>query len=79
MSVLDSRAMGKAKPTPNRLRVARAERDWPQYKLAGLARMHASRLSQIEHGQITPHPDEQARLAAALKCTVAELFPDQKV
>ena len=45
-----------------------------QTQVAEKARIHESRLSKIVRGWVEPSDDEKARIAKALKASVADLF-----
>jgi transcriptional regulator with XRE-family HTH domain len=63
------------KPNPNRLRVLRAERRMTQLALATKSGINVATVSFFENGHRIPKPNEQARLARALKTPVSEVFP----
>ena len=57
-----------------RLRARRVELDWTQQELAAKAKMRQSSISEIESGKYAPTIDTLFRLAAAMKCKVADLL-----
>jgi transcriptional regulator with XRE-family HTH domain len=65
--------MGKL--LPNRLRVLRAEKRITQLALAKKAGINVATVSFFENGHRAPTPDEQKKLARALKVDVTEVFP----
>ena len=58
----------------NRLKVARAERNMTQFKLALLAGITQSRLSYFENSLLTPTEEEKRKIAKALGMRVQEIF-----
>jgi len=66
------------KPSPNRLRVLRAERRLTQMLLSRKSRVSTSRISLIENGLVDPASKERERLASALGVQVDEAFPLQE-
>ncbi len=66
-----------ASPTqdPQRLRRRRIEAGLNQRELAEAAGIHPSHMSWIERGLRGASPRVLARMAAALKCEVADLMP----
>lgn len=62
----------------NCLKEYREARGLSQVELSRLARVAAPNLSAIERGRLLPWPKVKRRLAKALRCTEAELFPDEK-
>ena len=58
----------------NRLKVARAEKDWSQEQLAGAAGVTRQTISSIEKGQYNPSALLALRLARCLGKKVEELF-----
>lgn len=62
----------------NHVREYRERRGLSQVELSRLARVAAPNLSAIERGRLLPWPKIKKRLAKALKCTEAELFPGEK-
>jgi len=61
----------------NRVREVREQLGLSQVELARRARLAGPNLSAIEHSQREAWPKARRRLARALKCTEAELFPSQ--
>lgn len=62
----------------NHLKEYREVRGLSQVELSRLARVAAPNLSAIERGRLAPWPKIKRRLAKALRCSEAELFPDEK-
>jgi putative molybdopterin biosynthesis protein len=63
----------------NRIKQYREARGLSQVDLARLARVAAPNVSAIEHGRLIPWAKVKRRFAKALRCTEAELFPEQEV
>lgn len=61
----------------NRLRVLRAERRWPQMKVASKIRMGLNRYWKIENGHTVPEPDEREKIAKAFGVPVEQAFPQE--
>lgn len=59
---------------PNRLRVLRAERRITQLDLAIKADIYEKRFWRIENGYAAATPDEQKRIARALKVQPSDAF-----
>jgi transcriptional regulator with XRE-family HTH domain len=57
------------------IRRRRQEKGWTGVQLAEKAGMAPSAISQIETGRRSPHSASVIKLAAALECEVAELYP----
>jgi transcriptional regulator with XRE-family HTH domain len=57
------------------IRRRRQEKGWTGVQLAEKAGMAPSAISQIETGKRSPHSASVIKLAAALECEVAELYP----
>src|SRR5215217_5843694 len=57
------------------IRRRRQEKGWTGVQLADKAGMAPSAVSQIETGKRSPHSASVIKLAAALKCEVADLYP----
>jgi transcriptional regulator with XRE-family HTH domain len=62
----------------NRLREVRVVKRISQFRLRLATGIHQSKISLIENGLIEPREDEKERLVEALKCTVYDLFPEDK-
>jgi molybdate-binding protein/transcriptional regulator with XRE-family HTH domain len=62
---------------PNRVRGRREQRGWTQAELARRAGISRAAASAIEHGRLSPSVASALRLAAALDCSVEELFGDR--
>lgn len=62
----------------NRLKEYRESRGLSQVELSRLARVAAPNLSAIERGRLASWPKIRRRLAKALRCSEAELFPTEK-
>jgi transcriptional regulator with XRE-family HTH domain len=60
---------------PNRLRILRAERNLPQYKLAISSGIDHTRYWRIEHGLVSATDGERAQIAAALGVSVRQAWP----
>ena len=60
----------------NRLKEYREARGLSQVELSRLARVAAPNVSAIERGRLLPWPKVKRRLAKALRCTEADLFPE---
>lgn len=56
------------------LRIAIVHTGVKQYRIADLAKINESRFSKIVNGRIEATPEEQKRIARALKKPVSELF-----
>ena len=63
----------------NRLREFREKAGMTQVELARRARIASSAISSIECGRLAPWPKAKRALARVLKCSQAELFPEEKV
>lgn len=63
---------------PATLRSRRVEAGLTQAEVASTAKLSAGHLSELETGTRNPSPPVLARLAAALKCEVADLMPKQR-
>lgn len=61
----------------NRVKEFREKADLTQVELARRARIASPNLSSIERGRLVAWPKARRRLARALKCTEAELFPEE--
>jgi transcriptional regulator with XRE-family HTH domain len=57
------------------IRRRRQEKGWTGVQLAEKAGMAPSAVSQIETGRRSPHSASVIKLAAALECEVADLYP----
>ncbi len=57
------------------LKIALIESGKSAEEIAGLARIHSTRLSQIVRGRRTASESEQLRIAGVLQRAVADLFP----
>jgi transcriptional regulator with XRE-family HTH domain len=57
------------------IRRRRQEKGWTGTQLAEKAGMAPSAVSQIETGRRSPHSASVIKLAAALECEVADLYP----
>jgi len=57
------------------IRRRRQEKGWTGVQLAEKAGMAPSAISQIETGRRSPHSASVIKLAAALECEVADLYP----
>lgn len=70
--------MGKprGKPSPNRLRVWRAERHLTQLLLGRKSGVSPTRISFIENCLVDATDAERKHLAKALKVEIAEVFPE---
>lgn len=66
------------KPLHSSLRNFRRARTINQATLAKLAGVSQQTLSKYESGVLTPTPDVQARLAAILGVSIADVFPTQE-
>jgi transcriptional regulator with XRE-family HTH domain len=62
-------------PLRRALNIAR-EQGVPQHLVAREARIATGHLSAIANGDFRPTPEMAQRIAAALGCTMRELFPD---
>lgn len=62
----------------NFVKEVRQRRGLSQVELSRLTRVAAPNLSAIERGRLLPWPKMKKRLAKALKCSEAELFPAEK-
>ena len=62
----------------NRVREYRERAGLSQVELSRRARLAAPNLSEIENSKRVAWPLARMRLARALKCTEAELFPPEK-
>ena len=60
----------------NRVKEVREARGLRQVELSRLARVAAPNLSAIERGRLLPWPKVKRALVKALRCTEAELFPE---
>lgn len=60
----------------NRVRQYREKAGLTQVELARRARIASPNLNAIEHGRLAPWTKVKRALAKALKCTEAELFPE---
>jgi len=60
----------------NRVKEFREKTGLTQVELARRARIASPNLSSIERGRLVAWPRIQRALAKALKCTEAELFPE---
>lgn len=60
----------------NRVKQAREIAGISQVELARKARLASTNLSAIENGRLAPWPKAKRNLARALKCSQAELFPE---
>lgn len=61
----------------NRLKEYREARGLSQVELSRLARIAAPNLSAIERGRLLPWGKAKKRLAKALRCDEASLFPQE--
>lgn len=59
----------------NTLRVLRAMKRLPQWKVARRSRIGFNRYWRIENGHTEPTEQEQAKLASVFRVTVPEAFP----
>ncbi len=59
-----------------RLQKAREQKGLSQTKLAIIAGLHPSVISNIERGRVLPGPGHRQRLARALEVATEELFGD---
>jgi putative transcriptional regulator len=66
----------RSTPTPNRLRVWRAERRVSQVEVAEAVGMSRTRYLRIEHGRTSPTLEESRALAKALDCAVTDIWPE---
>lgn len=62
----------------NRLREFREKVGMSQVELARRARVASSNISSIECGRLAAWPKAKRSLARVLKCSVAELFPENR-
>jgi len=62
----------------NQVKEFRERAGLTQVELARRARIASPNLSSIERGRLVAWPKVRHALAKALKCTEAELFPDEK-
>ncbi len=60
---------------PNTIRVRREIKGWSRAHLAALAEIHPNYVERLEDGDSCPTIPVARRLAAALGCTVDDLFP----
>jgi len=60
-----------------RIRRLREAKGWSQERLAAEAQMHATYLSEVEHGKRNISIDNIAKLADALDVPIATLFQDE--
>jgi len=60
-----------------RIRHLREARGWSQERLAAEAQLHATYISEVEHGKRNISIDNIAKLAEALGTPVAVLFGDE--
>ena len=63
----------------NRIREFREKAGISQVELARRARIASTNLSAIECGRLAPWPKAKRSLARVLKCSQAELFPEEMV
>ena len=76
--VKDKDVKGGESKMANRIREVRGQLGLSQAELSRLARIAGPNLSAIEHDQRQAWPKARRRLAKALKCTEAELFPSNR-
>lgn len=62
----------------NRLKEYREAQGLSQVELSRLARVAAPNLSSMERERLLPWPKVKRRLAKALRCSEADLFPAEK-
>ncbi len=62
----------------NQVKEFRERAGLTQVELSRRARIASPNLSSIERGRLVAWPKVRHALAKALKCTEAELFPDEK-
>jgi len=60
-----------------RIRRLREAKGWSQERLAAEAQLHATYLSEVEHGKRNIPLDNIAKLAEALGVPIATLFEDE--
>ena len=65
--------------TNKAIRIAIIERDLLHEKVAKLAKIHPTRLSQIIRGRVTATESERLRIAGVLHKSVSDLFSDEAV
>ncbi|MFQ5648507.1 MAG: helix-turn-helix transcriptional regulator [bacterium] len=61
----------------NRLKIKRWEMGVKQYELASKLKCSAPYLSMVENGRVEPTDEFKEKVAAVLKVSVYELFPEQ--
>jgi transcriptional regulator with XRE-family HTH domain len=59
----------------NNLRRLREAKGWTQFYLSRRAGIHASVVSNVEHGRLVPWPKLKTRISRALGCPVEDIFP----
>lgn len=59
------------------IRRLREDKGWSQERLAAEAQLHATYLSEVEHGKRNISIDNIAKLADALGVPIAALFEDE--
>lgn len=64
--------------TGNKIKEFREAAGMSQVELARRARMASTNLSAIECGRLAPWPKAKRALARVLKCSQAELFPEEQ-
>lgn len=58
------------------MRVLRAERRWPQMKVATKTGMGLNRYWKIENGHTVPEPKEREKIARVFGVPVEQAFPE---
>lgn len=63
-------------PLNKALKIAVIDSERTSEEVAGLAKIHPTRFSQIVWGRVTPTESERLRIAGVLQKSSTELFPE---